>query len=74
MDAVHGGGVKCWGWNISGQLSDEEIAERLNTTPAQVHVLRTRGMKKLRQCVAGRENAENEFSGQSARNRVGRAL
>jgi len=34
------------------ELSDEEIAEKLNTTPAQVHVLRSRGMKKLRQCIA----------------------
>jgi len=62
-------------WKYFDESSDEEIAEKLNTTPAQVHVLRSRGMKRLRQCVAGRKNAEgHEFSGRSARNRVGRAL
>lgn len=62
-------------WKYFDELSDEEIAERLNGTPAQVHVLRSRGMKRLRQCVAGQESVETrEFSGQSARNRVGRAL
>jgi DNA-directed RNA polymerase specialized sigma24 family protein len=41
-------------WKYIDELSDEEIAERLKKTPAQVHVLRSRGMKKLRQCMAER--------------------
>jgi len=41
-------------WKYFDELSDEEIARRLRKTPAQVHVLRSRGMKKLRQCMAER--------------------
>ena len=36
-------------------LSDEEIVAQLSKrTPAQVHVLRSLGLKKLRQCMAGK--------------------
>lgn len=44
-------------WKYFDGQSDEEIAARLKKTPAQVHVLRSRGMKKLRQRMAEREYA-----------------
>jgi DNA-directed RNA polymerase specialized sigma24 family protein len=46
-------------WKYFDELSDEEITGRLNKTPAQVHVLRSRGMKKLRQCMAEQRYAAN---------------
>jgi DNA-directed RNA polymerase specialized sigma24 family protein len=41
-------------WKYIEEFSDEEIGARLNKTSAQIHVLRSRGMKKLRQCMAER--------------------
>jgi DNA-directed RNA polymerase specialized sigma24 family protein len=44
-------------WKYIEELSDEEIATQLNKTSAQVHVLRSRGMKKLRQCMTEQGHA-----------------
>jgi DNA-directed RNA polymerase specialized sigma24 family protein len=37
------------------ELSDGEIGTELNKTPSQVHVLRSRGIKRLRRCLAERD-------------------
>ena len=42
-------------WKFLDGLSDEEIAARLGKTPAQVQVLRSRGMRKLRECMASKD-------------------
>jgi len=39
-------------WKYIEEFSDEEIGVRLNKTSAQIHVLRSRGLKKLRRCMA----------------------
>jgi RNA polymerase sigma factor (sigma-70 family) len=44
-------------WKYFDELSDEEIARRMGKSPAQVHVLRSRGMEKLRRCLARPETA-----------------
>ena len=42
-------------WKYFDELSDEEIGTELNKTPSQVYVLRSRGIKKLRQCLVERD-------------------
>ena len=44
-------------WKYIEEFSDEEIGAQMNKTSAQVQVLRSRGMKKLRRCMAERGHA-----------------
>jgi len=49
-------------WKYFDELSDEEIARRINKTPAQVQVLRSRGLEKLRRCMTERERLSSRRS------------
>ncbi|MBL7182908.1 MAG: sigma-70 family RNA polymerase sigma factor [Anaerolineae bacterium] len=49
-------------WKYFDGLSDEEIAAWLKKRPADVHVLRSRGLKKLRRCMAEQGNAVDRRS------------